>query len=38
MNDIEQVLQVIRELEEVKDVELHLEMGEVKLSVWIQKT
>ena len=34
MSDIEQVMQVIRDLKEIPDVELHLDLGEVKLSVW----
>ncbi len=34
MSDIEQVLQVIRDLKEIPDVELHLDIGDMKLSVW----
>jgi len=34
MSDIEQVLQVIKDLSEMPDVELHLDIGDMKLSVW----
>lgn len=34
IDDIEQVLQVINDLKEIPDVELHLDIGDMKLSVW----
>jgi len=34
MEDIDQVLQVIKDLKDIQDVELHLDVGDVKLSVW----
>ena len=34
MDDIEQALQIVRDLEDVKDVELHIDTGEMKFSVW----
>jgi len=34
MDDIDQVLQVIKDLKDIQDVELHLDVGDVKLSVW----
>lgn len=33
MNDIEQVLQIIKDLQGVKDIELHVDLGATKLSV-----
>jgi acetyl-CoA carboxylase biotin carboxyl carrier protein len=34
MDDIEQTLQILRHIKDVEEIELHIETGDMKLSVW----